>query len=317
MDVPHGNQFSFPLVTQVISDALVILLETKHLYQKVNIDLESALAKVRVQVMSPYDSYFKPGTYGYRNSNFQIGERARGASFNSPGILLQNLKIFCVICDTAEAFTPLWHKELSSEIVATKPSNPTLELHLKNDFQIFALAYQCQICKSEPVTFLVRRHGWSFILDGRSPMEQVEVPKEIPKGETVYFRDGIIAYQSGKPLAGVLYLRVFLEAFARRQTGRTTRATGDELMDAYAQLIPPEKRSLMPSLKEWYGKLSEVIHAGREDADVFKQASEAIHRHFEFRRLFDIPDVTAEAISETPAASDETVADENRVSTST
>jgi len=289
----QGLQVSLPLVTRAISESLVTLLETKHLYQKVTIDLESSLEKTREQLMAHIQNDFKPNTYAYRSANFGLAERARVAGLTTPAILLQNLKLFCSICDRAEAFGPLWYKELSSEILATKHTNPTLELPLRHQFQVFVLAYQCQICKSDPVTFVVRRKGWSLILDGRSPMEQVEVPKEIPKPETVYFRDGIIAYQSGKPLAGILYLRVFLESFARRQTGSNIRATGDELMDAYAQLVPLEKRSLMPSLKEWYSNLSEAIHAGREDAELFQNAAAEIHRHFEFRRLFQLPDAAA------------------------
>jgi hypothetical protein len=295
----EGLTLSAQFLSEDSSDALVELLEKKHLYQKVTIDLEPSLDKTRNFVMSHLSDSFTLGKYKYRASKFGLAERARTSSMvGLPTLLLQNIKIFCHDCDAAEVFSPLWYRELGEEIRATKVDNPTLEIPFNEMFQVFVLAYQCQRCKSDPVTFVVRRHKWNLILDGRSPMEQVEVPREIPRQEAGFFRDSIIAYQSGKPLAGILYLRVFLEAFARRQTGCTTRATGDELMEAYAQLLPLEKRSLMPSLKEWYGSLSEAIHAGREDADLFQTASGEIHRHFEFRRLFQIPDISAPLVQD-------------------
>jgi hypothetical protein len=95
------------------------------------------------------------------------------------------------------------------------------------------------------------------LLRDRSQREHVEVPAYIPKDEKKWFRDAIIAFQSGKVLAALFYLRTFLEQFARRKTNlQNDRKTGDEIMAAYSQTLPDNLRDSMPSLGEWYDKLS-------------------------------------------------------------
>jgi hypothetical protein len=59
-------------------------------------------------------------------------------------------------------------------------------------------------------------------------------------------------------------------------------------MDGYYNRLLPAYRDLMPSLKEWYGKLSEPIHTGRADGPLFDRARAEIERHFEMRRVFKI-----------------------------
>jgi hypothetical protein len=297
----EGHNFVRSSLSDQASAALATLLESKHLYQKVVINFDEIVRSARSQVESSQQRTFDVGMDGF-STHLSIGERARIGKGKpepvSPALLLRNLKLFCSNCNAAEVFSPLWEREIGAEIGSTRPDNPTLELPLKNSYQLFIICYQCQRCKADPVTFTVRRHGWQLILDGRSPMESIEVPREIPKAESHFYRDSIIAFQSGKSLPGILYLRVFLEVFSRRQTGCNDRMAGDDLMDEYANLIPIEKRSLMPSLKEWYGKLSEAIHAGREDGELYQLASADIYRHFEFRRIFEISDVTAEPRAE-------------------
>ncbi len=106
--------------------------------------------------------------------------------------------------------------------------------------QLFFIAYQCQHCHSAPEGFLLRRNGWRFSLDGRSPMEVTEVPRFIPKKEQNLYRDVLVARHGGKNLAAVFYLRTFIEQFARRITGIgiRDRRSGDEIMDEYARILP-------------------------------------------------------------------------------
>lgn len=121
-------------------------------------------------------------------------------------------------------------------------------------------------------------------------MERVQIPKYIPKDEARIYRDAIVASQAGKPLAALFYLRSCIEQFARRQTGIVGRVTGEQIMTAYAQTLPPQHRDSMPSLGEWYDKLSDPIHAARDDTAVFEQALDKIEQHFDIRRVFKITD---------------------------
>jgi hypothetical protein len=94
----------------------------------------------------------------------------------------------------------------------------------------------------------------------------------------------------GKILAALFYLRTFIEQFARRVTGTTGKETGDVIMERYSATLPANQRNMMPSLREWYGKLSEALHEAREDENLLEAALEAIENHFDIRRVHKIPE---------------------------
>jgi hypothetical protein len=123
-------------------------------------------------------------------------------------------------------------------------------------------------------------------------MASVEAPSYIPRKEGDFFRDAIIAHGSGKTLAGLFYLRTFVEQFGRRITGISGKNTGDEILSEYAKTLPANVRDSMPSLAEWYGKLSGALHSADADQELFTNAQEKIEKHFEIRK--------AMSISETP-----------------
>jgi hypothetical protein len=62
-------------------------------------------------------------------------------------------------------------------------------------------------------------------------------------------------------------------------------------MEEYGKTLPEAHRSTMPSLREWYEKLSEPIHAAKDDEKLFEEAKEAIEKHFEIRKVFKIPEI--------------------------
>lgn len=86
-------------------------------------------------------------------------------------------------------------------------------------------------------------------------------------------------------------MRIFIEQFARRQTGLSGKKTGDEIMSAYAETLPAQHRPYMPSLREWYEKLSQAIHGAKEDEELFEEARKEIERHFDIRRVFGILEI--------------------------
>lgn len=103
------------------------------------------------------------------------------------------------------------------------------------------------------------------------------------------YQIGLVSFKSGKVLSAYFYLRTFIEQFARRITVINDKTTGTEIMDKYAKTAPEKIRGDMPSLKEWYDKLSEKLHGAIEDADTFTCAVAEINRHFEFRKLYKLP----------------------------
>ena len=122
-------------------------------------------------------------------------------------------------------------------------------------------------------------------------MEKLEIPDYIPKAEKKLFRDALIAHHAGKTLAGLFYLRTFIEQFARRLTGHLNdKITGEVIMKEYAEGLPVKQRDEMPSLRDWYDKLSGKLHGADEDAELFEEARKEIDRHFDFRRLYKMDD---------------------------
>jgi hypothetical protein len=278
------------------SNRLKTLLETKHLYQKVDVNPDDLVQKFsNTKDNATNQRVLKWATETLRTEKFTLADQQlyvapRGVE-QQPVLTLKlpHVSLFCKKCGRREAFAPVWFTDSSNEIrvralAGQKP------VAMPFDFQLFSLVYQCQRCLGTPEGFLVRRDGWSIGLHGRTPMELVEIPKYIPDDEARHYRDAVIAFNSGKVLAALFYLRTFIEQFGRRMTGIFARATGDEIFDAYSDKLPPELRPQMPSLKDWYDKISEALHIAKEDADLFDAAKTAIEKHFEIRKVFNIPE---------------------------
>lgn len=279
---------------------LKMLLEEKHIYQNVLIDARNLInawaAKVRMMSSGILidEGEFDDAHLIMSTSMMSFVERG-GPPQAQPSLtlLVQNPKLFCVKCGTSEVFRPVWCYDLTNELLkeqrfgeSTGPS-----VALPPGFQLFSILLQCQRCMGKPEAVLIGREGWRLNLHGRSPMEYVDVPNFIPKDERDLYRDAIVAAHGGKILAALFYLRVFIEQFARRVIGETGRRYGEELMEEYGKTLPDPQRSTMPSLREWYEKLSAPIHAAREDAKLFEEAREAIGQHFEIRRVYKISEM--------------------------
>lgn len=199
------------------------------------------------------------------------------------------MKLFCSTCSAREAFRPIWFFEITNELLRQNLKGEKFKITFGNTFQLFYLVYQCQRCETKPEVFLVKRDGLDLSVEGRSPIEHIEIPNYVPREERHWFRDAVIAFQTGKVLAALFYLRTFTEQFARRKTNlKEGRKTGDEIMAAYADTLPIGLRDSMPSLREWYDKLSEALHGAREDADLFEAARGNIEKHFDIRRVHEL-----------------------------
>jgi hypothetical protein len=278
------------------------LLEKKHIYQQVTIDAKSLISawatKARTLASGNVDEKeFDDAQFIVGTTQALLAERGSSPK-GTPvlTLLIENPKLFCSKCGSSEVFRPVWFHDLTNELRKERRFGHSSEPagDVPGNFQLISILLQCQRCMGEPEAVLVRREKWKLGLHGRSPMEYVDVPKYIPKEEVDYFRDALIASHGGKPLAGLFYLRTFMELFARRVTGETGRRYGDEVMEAYYASLPPANRDSMPNFKEWYGKLSEPIHTGKVNDTLFEEARDAIERHLDMRRVF--------RISETPPA---------------
>jgi hypothetical protein len=302
-------------VGEFTAGQLRLLLETKHLYQKVSLQPDELLAELTPPTPGV-------GPFGHIGENEIETFQRLASSFVSEKLTVSdtflyadrkpvrclvatNVKLFCATCEGKEVFRPIWFEDVTNQIrllyhqqkVAVTPS---FKLSFWASFQHIVLVYQCQRCEGKPEAFLLRRDDMDLYLEGRSPIEHVEIHSSLPKKEGKWFRDAVVGHQSGKTLAGLFYLRTFIEQFARRMTGMLDiKVTGDVILSAYSETLPEKVRDSAPSLKNWYEKLSEAIHGAKEDAALFDSAKEKIEEHFEFRRLYKLdPDILPEKKSD-------------------
>lgn len=271
------------LLSARASQELKRLLEDKHLYQHVTIDAGTIL-KREVEGEPPFGRAYLARWVVDELPKLRFvlySQRLQNTLTLTP----PNASLYCRICRRREAFAPVWTVDVPSPII-----HGLRQIQLPDNFQMFSMVYECQRCFGRPEAFLVRREGWNLGLHGRSPIELVEVPKFIPNAEATFYRDSAIAFNSGKTLAALFYLRTFIEQFARRLTGRSGRVTGDQILDEYYKMLPVPVRDTMPSLREWYDKLSEALHAARADVSLFEEARTEIEKHFDIRRVFNVAD---------------------------
>ncbi len=292
-------------MTDLATEQLKVLLETKHLYQRVSFDPTEKIAALCAE-FSYTDQPARVPDYleGLPKAKLVLGDGKSaviypsggyGETLSTPGINISNVKMFCSVCKAREAFASIWIRDIDHDTENTgrfhttpkripKPGEPVQ--------QHFSLAYLCQHCSSEMVTVIVARRGWYLSLEGRSPLEIVSAPSFIPKKERPLFAEAMVARNVGKPLAAIFFLRTFIEQFARRQTGlKDVMVTGDQMMDDYGKTLPIQYREVMPSLKVWYTKLSVPIHSASADEILLLEAMTEIEKHFKLRDAFGIADV--------------------------
>jgi hypothetical protein len=272
--------------------ALKELLEQKHIYQKVQIKStgdyflglqkkypEEEYGPLVARIEADFET--EPCKLG-RQVYYETG--IDGKTFRVT-ILLKNAKMFCPDCKDREPFEAIIYRDLDTLLTEEHLESKSFPIA-----QVLFLTYECQHCHYHQISLIVYRAGDELSLQGRFPMEEIELPKYIPKHEQHLFRDTLIAMHGGKILAALFYLRTFIEQFARRVTGTTGKETGDVIMERYSATLPANQRNMMPSLREWYGKLSEALHEAREDENLLEAALEAIENHFDIRRVHKIPE---------------------------
>jgi hypothetical protein len=215
----------------------------------------------------------------------------------APRLEAVNVNIFCPTCDRREAA-----KAISLDEVGEYPEREPLGVgsvfYVRP--QYLAVSYRCQSCEDQEQLFLVERDGNTLRLVGRVPIETVSVHKDIPKPESKFLRDAFIARNSGKTLAGLFYLRTFIEQYVRRKTDDYKSEHVTDVADAYGRTIPELKRSQMPSLRDLYSKLSVDVHAASENESTFEECVLELVSHFEFRRMFKLEDTKAKTDTTVP-----------------
>ncbi|HXC98732.1 MAG TPA: hypothetical protein VN048_05275 [Verrucomicrobiae bacterium] len=321
--MPYNDSELTEFASKVISLAFRDLLETKHLYQSIDISektLDDFIAnqvkerRIEVARSEPGFSSGRPdaiatavrGTLQTQkqaalNSPWDFMaetsrptgelERTPRISEGFPPMTLPSVRVSCGSKECKGTIQPHNSGYVGADLELSSYILPRSE----SIVQIFSLVYQCQNCKGEPLVFLVKRNGLKLTLTGRSRFPDISVPTFIPEEQRNSYKKAIISHTTSFTLGAALYLRSVIEqhfyktipeAEIRAITGNPT---GDALADLYAKILPKDFPSNFPSLKKAYGDLSAIIHSGREDEDVSKAFSlirEAVDAHFKAVQLF-------------------------------
>lgn len=278
-------------VTKAVQEAVRQLLEKKHLYQSIEVDVQQASEAFQKRVpqnLSHTLSFMKGADLWpwvvHDTDSFQAMVSNLTQQPDRPTITWQlpDAKLFCKTCDRLEPFNGL----AGSNVLNRSSPSAGGVYHKGKLNQVYSLSYLCQSCKGLPEVFLVRRQGTRISLSGRSPIEHVQVPKSIPREVAAYYSDALVAYQSGQVLAALFMLRTICEQWTRRFADAGDRA--DAALDKYMDGLPADFKARFPSLRTIYGDLSLALHSADASSDLFESSRTSIEEHFAARELFKL-----------------------------
>jgi hypothetical protein len=263
-----------------ILEAFKFILEQKHLYQNFEINIKGRFEFV--EKMVPGHS-FRVAKDRFDKLLIFKWDDVKNRNETSPQDViwytLPTVKIYCATCKRIEAFNPVH----SWDVLKTS----TVDYHFLYKEQLFLLIYQCQSCKKLPEVFLIRRKDWKLNIAGRSPIEKITVDEYIPKDFSKYISDAKLAFNSGQTLAGLFFLRVFIEQYTKSII-KDDSLKADEVIERYSDGLPTDFKDKFPSLKSIYSKLSAAIHDANSNEELFKESLAGIQIHFDAKRLFKI-----------------------------
>jgi len=292
------NPAIIPLLEERISFVLQALLETKHLYQKLTLDVSSIaseqfanfkgkdLSVILTLLSSQMKNYWQlSDPQAAVNTGTVLITSSPTDSYKSVMMHVPDVKLFCDICDGVEAFNHIGSSTCSYEDYHQRRTLSTESGVL----QVFAISYLCQSCKDMQIDFLVRREENRFSIVGRSPIEHVDVPSYIPKQVRKYFSGAIVAHQSGQTLAGLFLFRTLIEQWCRIfSTSKDPLA--DKALEDYMGTLPKGFKDQFPSLVKLYEVLSSDIHLATGSPELFDSVRNDLTKHFDARRLYELKD---------------------------
>ncbi len=155
--------------------------------------------------------------------------------------------------------------------------------------QIFTFYYQCALCREHLITFMVKRHGLSLQLCGRSERLPISTSKKIPKKLRPILSDAIGAINENDIYAGFYHLRTFVEHYMKSclKMEKSKRINGDELSSEYNSTLDNRMKSGIPSLSVIYEKTSNYMHSRTGDANDFYRLIEGTEAHILAKELFN------------------------------
>lgn len=267
------------------------LLENKHLYQSIEVEIDKASQSFRKFVPQQFSAAV-PYMEGAQEWPWLVADHdslqellaaiASKQTQNHVQWSIPDVKLYCKVCGRVEPFNG---QSASNLINKQNPEVGGIRFRGKLT-QVYCCTYLCQSCKLVPEVFLIRRHGARLTLCGRAPMEHVQTPRDIPKEVASYYSDAVVAFQSGQTLAALFLLRTTCEQWARRFALPTDPA--DVAIDKYMESLPDDFKGRFASIRAIYGELSAAIHSANGSSELYEKCSALIAEHFSARSIYKL-----------------------------
>jgi hypothetical protein len=304
------------LIIENMRDHLKEIFEKKHLYQNIEIKLdkikdyistcvnkkyakrftgytqENANNDLRKDLTTLLDDYIK-SVWAFTTKNNDDDSIITYPPLMSDGDILPFiLPTVNILCKCTEEF-PMPHNPGYGDIQGGFPSLILSRQYSSPIIQLFFITYRCQKCKGEPIAFILKRSNLKLQLVGRSKLDIIKIPKYLPKEESGYFRDAIIANNTGNNLAAIFYLRVFIEQYLRRVLNKFEKASGDDLAERYWALLSDDfPKDKYKSFGKIYEDLSMRIHEAKEDYAIYEESKINIEKHFDLLQHFPLKTIS-------------------------
>lgn len=195
------------------------------------------------------------------------------------------LPVINMLCSQCHEQTSFKADGLRCRSIYGKSSGPT---------QSFLFTYECQGCRKDTATFLVKRRGLVLQLTGTDPTRLVSTEVGLPPSVSRYYKEAQIAQRSGRTLAAIILMQRFIEEFLRSlpelkgALAQNPSMSTDDVADVYATQLPLEFNAHYPSLKNCYRALGEALRANDPDPVIFNNCLRDVHEHLDARRFHRI-----------------------------
>lgn len=273
------------------AQALKHLLENKHLYQLVNI-------RSFYETTSPNATKYDWSDMAKLNVGFDDEADPRFRV-----VLPTTLNLVCANRNCEEALHPhnlalckvenFGHRSGASYLASTRTLNNGYHCYFtledpRSVVQQFSVQYQCQSCKGEPLTFMIRREGLKLQIVGRSRIEPCVMPEGVPSEMMALLSDAMCASQTGSVLAGICLMRIAIEQYVRIKAQDMNGRDLEVIFGIYKTTLPQEFPSqCVGLLRSAYDRLSEAIHAAKSDSECFEASMQDITKHFKMLAAFN------------------------------
>lgn len=257
--------------SEKVSEALKLLIETKHLYQYVSLSLRETAAE-NLPDNSQYN-HLRADAFASIAGRWYAVKPNYNPNLPPPGVHESGTSRLIFTALRARLFCGTCKKVELHDCTNTDSDGPS-----------FFLVYSCLNCGKGRVTFLIEREQHTISdrlrLSGRNPIEHSPTPASIPPFLGNYYSEAMIASSCGFIRMAIFGLRTVIEQWARAVTGTTGKIDGSELFNQYSALLPTGFSSLYPSLGALYSDLSADMHGATGDATLFERATKEIDKHF-------------------------------------